>query len=99
MERQKEAETFNDKELDKDWRDSVNMVSQYAGNSQKVLTALAEFQENWDGRLGCLEMTKQHINIPAPDLRLINFAPYRTGLKAREIEKSDIDKMLNVNAM
>lgn len=50
MEACEEVETVNDNELDKEWRENVNIGARYVEIRQKVLDKVAEFQEMWDGR-------------------------------------------------
>lgn len=58
---------------------------------------LAKLQKMWDGRLGRVPIAKHRVEWITLDLRHINAASYRAEPKARELEKTEIDKMLGVN--
>lgn len=44
-------------------------------------------------------MTKQPIDLTAPDIRPIYFGLYRTGPKSQHFEKADINNMLSMNVV
>ena len=48
----------------------------------------------WDGTLGLIKATEHHIDLEAGS-RPVHQPPYRAGPKQREMEKKEIDSMLN----
>lgn len=44
-------------------------------------------------------MTKQRIELSTPDLRPMNFALYRVGPRARDFEKTKIDRKLGMDVI
>lgn len=50
-----------------------------------------------DGRLGSIDNFKYRIELTAPDVRLINTAPYRSGSKAGEFQEAETGEMLCMN--
>lgn len=82
-----------------DWWDNVNVGEQYAENCQEVLGTLSEFLTMRDGCLGGTGMAIQLIKLSLPIVHPINAAPHRAGLKAREFNMTEIDKMIRMNVV
>lgn len=93
MDRQNETETFFDNKMDKYWRTNVNIGAQYAKIRQKISDRLDRFQKIRDGPLGRMDLAKQHTELTATAVLPINSAWSRAGREAREVEKSEIDRM------
>ena len=59
---------------------------------------LKEFTPMWDGSLGTIGVTEHRIDL-LPGTRPISQHPYRAGPKAREEEKSQVEKMLRAGVI
>lgn len=60
---------------------------------------LQEFTNMWDGHLGTIKTVKHHIDLDPPEAKPIHSAPYRAGPAARQLKKSEIDKMLQMGVI
>lgn len=97
MDRHKEVKTVDDNQLDTYWWINVIVGVQYAKNHQETFDTPAEFQEMWDGCLGCIGMAKRHIELTATDIHPIIYVSYHPGPRAPELKKDEIDKMICIN--
>lgn len=53
----------------------------------------------WDGHLGRIHATKYQREQNSEEVRPVHSAPYHTGPAARQLEKSEIEKMLEMNVI
>ena len=65
---------------------------------RELIRMLKEFQPMWDGHLGEINITKHRIEL-LPGTRPIRQHPYRTGMKSKEFEAEQIEKMLRDNVI
>lgn len=59
---------------------------------------LKRHQKMWDGSLGDTTVM-EHCICVKPDARPVKAQPYRSGLKARELERLEIEKQLAVDVI
>ena len=81
-----------------DWRSLVNIDEEFADRRDEITAMLDEFASMWDGHLGRVSIAKHRIELQ-PGARPSYSAPYRAGPKARDFEKSEIDKMLKAGVI
>ena len=65
---------------------------------ENLLGILRNFSHVWDGSLGAIRATEQHIDLikgPHP----ISFHPYRAGLKSRAVEEMEVERMPDANVI
>ena len=54
---------------------------------------LSKHAKMWDGKLGEISVTKHRIDL-VPNARPVYQAPYRAGRQSREIESTEVQRML-----
>ena len=78
---------------DKNWREDVQIGLEDDESRQKVLDLLEDFDDMWSGDLGTISVTKHRIDLEE-DSRPVFQQPYRSGLKARQFERDEVNRML-----
>lgn len=90
----KEFETVNDNDFDIKRRDNFSISVQCPEHHQEILDTLVELQQMWDVNLSRFHMAKHFIEPTTQYVRHVKSAPYLSGLKTRNFENSQIDKLL-----
>ena len=78
--------------------EDLDLTHLTADREAKLREMLEEFQSMWDGHLGEINITKHRIEV-VPGTRPIRQHPYRTGMRAKVFEASEIEKMLRDNVI
>ena len=73
-----------------DGLDLSHVPTHHHGRLRKILR---NYTTMWDGSLGRIHAGKHHIHL-LPNSRPVASAPYRAGLKAREAEEAEVQRML-----
>lgn len=60
---------------------------------------LEQFHKIWYGHLGQTNLAPYKLKLSSLGARMVHAVPYRAGLKAREGEKEEIDKMLTMKVI
>lgn len=75
------------------WKVDVHISLEDTEIREQVVELLDEFTDMWSGRLGKITAAKHRVEL-IPGSRPVFQHPYRAGLKTREHEKKEIDRML-----
>ncbi len=59
---------------------------------------LHEFEDMWQGQLGTVKVTEHRIELE-PGSRPVRLPPHRSGHKAREVEKTEVEEMLRLDVI
>lgn len=79
--------------------EQVNEGQFYDGYREEILTMLQEFERMHDWCVGQFGITKHPIELSLPDIPPINLASSNARLEAREFEKNEIDRILQMNVI
>lgn len=74
-----------------DRRDTVSEPPEYAACRTRFTDIPRQFVDMWDTHFGQINTGTNTFNRSLPEDRPIHAAPYRTGRKAQETEKEEID--------
>lgn len=92
----------SDKEEEPDWKDTIHIRAEDPQTKQQVINLSNEFKEMWSGHPGQIKATARRINL-LPDAQPVYQQPfghrviglsYRAGMKAREVEKAEVERIL-----
>jgi hypothetical protein len=78
---------------DESWKDNLDMNHLPEQAQHKVKTMLSKHSTMWTGQLGQIAITQHRIDL-VPDSKPVYQAPYRAGVKGREVEKEEVERML-----
>ena len=81
-----------------DWRDEVDLSHLEPSVRGKVLHMLSRHAGMWDGNLGTIRATRHRIDLK-PGSRPVHSQPYRAGMRARQEEADEIDRMLGMGVI
>jgi hypothetical protein len=83
---------------DSDWKEELK-IDHLSGNDQEeVVKMLSKHSSMWTGSLGEISITEHHIQLQS-DAEPVYQPPYRAGVKAREVEKAEVDRMLTAGVI
>lgn len=88
------AKAADSKQKDVDWRKKVSLGTPHEALRTRICQLLEPYQSMWSGHLGTIQATEHHIDLQ-PDAKPVHQQPYRAGPKKRELEKKEIDMMLD----
>jgi len=91
-------ETPEGKSLTTTWEAELQLDHLDIDDRVKVLQLLRPHSAMWNGSLGEISVTEHRIDL-TPEARPMYQAPYRAGRMAREIERAEVDKMLNAGVI
>ena len=77
----------------RDWHETVQIGSAFEDRRDEVLQVLEPHHKMWDGHLGQMAGVEHHIDL-MPDAKPLRSVPYRAGIRMRDIEKAEVDKMV-----
>lgn len=83
----------NQMQAPNDWRDSVNILDNYARYSDAFMHMLKWFKSIWDGHLGHIATATHRFELDPPVSTSIYFVPYRARPITSDFEKIEIDNM------
>ena len=78
---------------EEDLRTKVRLGANFEKHRSRIERLLEPYEEMWNGQMGELKATEHRIKL-APGSKTVHQAPYRAGLLQRQMEKKEIDKML-----
>lgn len=81
------------------WKDDINIRTEYAAYSTAFYNILKQFQDMCAGYHGEVKTATHRFYLPLQEVRLFHAKPYRTGPKAREAQEDGIDKMLSTKVV
>jgi RNase H-like domain found in reverse transcriptase/Reverse transcriptase (RNA-dependent DNA polymerase)/Retroviral aspartyl protease len=76
-----------------DWKEELQVDHLSSVDQNQVISMLSKHSSMWKGSLGEISITKHHIELQS-DAKPVYQPPYRAGVKAREVEKKEVDRML-----
>ena len=82
-----------DKKLNEDWHPQLNIDDHYSEHREELIKTLTPFQSMWDGHLGTIKSTQHRIDLQ-PNAKPVFQQPYRAGPRQRELEKTEVKRML-----
>jgi transposase InsO family protein len=80
------------------WKEDVNIGHLNLSEQQTVVDMLSKHAEMWNGKLGEISVTKHRIEL-VPNARPVYQAPYRAGKQSREIENTEVQRMLKAGVI
>jgi Reverse transcriptase (RNA-dependent DNA polymerase) len=80
------------------WRESVDLAHLLPQERTKVFELLKKHRTMWDGHLGKVQSTSHRIEL-IPGAKPVHAQPYRAGVRAREAESSEIQRMLKAGVI
>ena len=83
---------------DANWKESVVVGERYEKYREALMEKLDKYEAMWDGHLGMIKATQHYIEI-TPESRPSFRPPYRASPAQRELEKQEIQKMLEANVI
>lgn len=69
----------------------------YDDDNDEFFDMLSEFKDMWYGSLGLNNTVKQRMYLNSSDLQPLHSAPYHTGLRAHELDRNEMEKMVKMN--
>lgn len=97
-ERHAEVQEKDQKDIESDWRDVLNVDDKFLKHRPELIKMLAKHQTMWDGHLGNVKATRHYIEL-TPDAKTAHQPPYRAGPKQRMHEREEVDKMLDLGVI
>lgn len=94
--RDSSAEVDIDQETN-DWRDSISISSDCASYCEECIAVLEPFGSMWDARLGNISTVSHRVDLESSYIHSIQLVPYCTGSKAFDLERLEIENMLEMN--
>ena len=80
------------------WREDVDLTHLTSLERQRVFDLLQKHRNMWDGRLGHVHSTSHRIEL-VPGANPVQCQPYRAGTRARELESTEIQRMLKAGVI
>ena len=88
-----QEQVTREKSEEQDWRTKIRLGASFEKNRDRIERLLEPYQDMWSGQLGQLKATEHRIELE-PGSKPVHQAPYRAGPLQREMEKKEIDNML-----
>ena len=86
-------------QLREDWWEHVNIAPRYMDAKPAMIQMLEPFAHMWDGHLGHIHAATHRIELVADDTLPVHCAPYRAGPNAREFERQEMQKMVDMGVI
>jgi Reverse transcriptase (RNA-dependent DNA polymerase) len=83
---------------DETWKDNLDINHLPKETQPKVKDMLSKYSSMWTGQLGEISITQHRIDL-IPAAKPIYQAPYRAGVKGREVEKEEVERMLKADVI
>ena len=90
--------TSNLDEPVKDWTEELQIGDEYQERRSEIIDTLSPFQSMWDGHLGHVKDVKHRITL-TENARPYFQHPYRAGPDMREAERTEIQRMLQLDVI
>jgi hypothetical protein len=89
----KQSEPTKETVYESDWKEDLKIDHLSPNEQEQVVSMLSKHNTMWTGSLGEISITKHLIQLQS-GAKPVYQPPYRAGVKAREVEKAEVDRML-----